>query len=207
MFTSEAEGLIKSSVLTSGHQLPAPQLSKTDDFYIISLVDNVSIDSERQAAEQHSLTEESVLSDFEDSEETWTPLSPAVQTCSDGHNTDQVAKKYLIKIREENKLSQRCTRQIAYVTELYIRESLHSLKRKIDECLTEAGLDVNGIEGYEDCFDNATPTFDTISSDITENPKEGNNNLSYVVNMQVFIFISCSLQCTVSKYADSILRR
>ena len=49
---------------------------------------------------------------------------------------------------------------------------------------------MNGIEGYEDCFDNATPTFDTISSDITESPKEGNNNLSYVVNMQVFIFIS-----------------
>ena len=191
MFTSDAEGLIKSSVLTSGHQLQPPQLSKTDDFYIISLVDTVSIDFEREAAEQHSLTEESVLSDFEDSEETWTPLSPAVvQTCSDGHNTDQVAKKYLIKIREENKLSQRCTRQIAHVTELYIRESLHSLKRKTDECLTEAGLDVNGIEGYEDCFDNATPTFDTISSDITESPKEGNNNLSYVVNMQVFIFIS-----------------
>lgn len=191
MFTSDAEGLIKSSVLTSGHQLQPPQLSKTDDFYIILLVDTVSIDFDREAAEQHSLTEESVLSDFEDSEETWTPLSPAVvQTCSDGHNTDQVAKKYLIKIREENKLSQRCTRQIAHVTELYIRESLHSLKRKTDECLTEAGLDVNGIEGYEDCFDNAIPTFDTISSDITESPKEGNNNLSYVVNMQVFIFIS-----------------
>lgn len=191
MFTSDAEGLIKSSVLTSGHQLQPPQLSKTVDFYIISLVDTVSIDFEREAAEEHSLTEESVLCDFEDNEETWTPLSPAVvQTCSDGHNTDQVAKKYLIKIREENKLSQMCTRQIAHVTELYIRESLHSLKRKIDECLTEAGLDVNGIEGYEDCFDNATPTFDTISSDITESPKEGNNNLSYVVNMQVFIFMS-----------------
>lgn len=175
MFTSDAEGLIKSSILTSGHQLQPPQLSKTDDFYIISLVDTVSIDFEREAAEQHSLTEESVLSDFEDSEETWTPLSPAVvQTCSDGHNTDQVAKKYLIKIREENKLSKRCTRQIAH----------------FDECLTEAGRDVNGIEGYQDCFDNATPTFDTISSDITESPKEGNNNLSYVVNMQVFIFIS-----------------
>ena len=93
------------------------------------------------------MTEES-LPDFEESEETWTPLSPTVvQTCSDGHNTDQVAKKYLIKIREEKKLSQRCTRQIAHVTELYIRESLHSLKRKIDECLTDAGLDVNGIEG------------------------------------------------------------
>ena len=70
MFTSDAEGLIKSSVLTSGHQLQPPQLSKTDDFYIISLVDTVSIDFEREAAEQHSLTEESVLSDFEDSEET-----------------------------------------------------------------------------------------------------------------------------------------
>ena len=84
------------------------------------------------------------------------PLSPVVgQTRSDGHNTDQVPKKYLIKIREENKLSQRCTRQIAHVTELYIRELLHSLKCKIDQCLTEAGLDVNGIEGYEACFHNA----------------------------------------------------
>lgn len=127
MFTSEAEGLIKSSVLTSGHRLAPPQLINTDDFYLISLVDTMSIDSQREAAEQHSLTEESLLSDFEDSEETWTPLSPAVvQTFSDGHVTDQVAKKYLIKIREENKLSQRCTRQIAHVTELYIRESLHS---------------------------------------------------------------------------------
>ena len=109
------------------------------------------------------MTEESLFADFEDSEETWTPLSPAVvQTRSDRHNTDQVAKKYLVKIREENKRSQRCTRQIFHVTELYIRESLHSLKYKIDECFTEAGLDVNSIEGYEACFDNATPTFDTI---------------------------------------------
>lgn len=44
MFTSEVEGLIKSSVLTSGLQLPQPQLSKTDDFYLISLVDTVSVD-------------------------------------------------------------------------------------------------------------------------------------------------------------------
>lgn len=44
MFTSEAEGLINFSVLTSGLQLPQPQLSKTDDFYLISLVDTVSID-------------------------------------------------------------------------------------------------------------------------------------------------------------------
>ena len=51
MFTSEAEGLIKSSVLTSGNQLPPPQLSKTSDSYLISLVDTVSIDSEREAAE------------------------------------------------------------------------------------------------------------------------------------------------------------
>ena len=47
---------------------------------------------------------------------------------------------------------------------------------------------MNGIEGNEDCFDNATPTFDTISSDIAESPKEGNNNLSYVVNIEVFYF-------------------
>jgi len=155
------------------------------------LVDTVIVDFEREAAEQDSSTEELLLSDFEDSEETWTPLSPVVQSCNDSHGTDQVAKKYLIKIREENKLSQRCTRQIAHVTELYIRESLICLKRKMDDCLTGAGLDVKSIDGYEDCFANVTPSFDTISSDLAESPKEGNNNLSYVVNITVFIFISC----------------
>ena len=190
-FTSEAEGLIKSSVLTSGHQLPPPQLSKTDDFYLISLVDTVSIDSERQQSNIVWLRN-LFLPISRTARKHGRPLAlqwfkhvviVTTQT--------KWQKKYLVKIREENKRSQRCTRQIFHVTELYIRESLHSLKCKIYECFTEAGLDVNSIEGYEACFDNATPTFDTIWSDIAERPKEGNNNLSYVINMEVFIFISC----------------
>ena len=51
MFTFEAEGIIKSSVLTSGHLLPPPQLSKTDDFYLHLIEDTISMDSEREAAE------------------------------------------------------------------------------------------------------------------------------------------------------------
>ena len=62
-----------------------------------------------------------------------------------------LATKYLIKVRGENKLSQRCTLQISAVTETFIRQSTTSLKHKIDECLTAEGIDVENIPGYEEC--------------------------------------------------------
>ena len=69
------------------------------------------------------MTEESLFADFEDSEETWTPLSPAVvQTRSDRHNTDQVAKKILGKNqRREQTFSKVHTTDLSCYRIIYTR--------------------------------------------------------------------------------------
>lgn len=125
------------------------------------------------------------------SDEDGTPNSPVLDTSSEtmhDETTEDVATKYLIKIREQNKVSQRCTLQIAGATELYIRQSISSLKRKIDECLADAGIDVENVNGYEDSFANAAPSLQTLSSDLVEHHRQGDMELPFVVNITDVIF-------------------
>jgi len=103
----------------------------------------------------------------------------------------------LIKVREENKLSQKCTLQIASATENYIRQSINNLKRKVDECLANAGIEAEEISGYEDSFVNATPSFQTLSSDLVEHHRQGDINLPFVVRRRNFCH--CRLTIAVNK--------
>lgn len=129
-----------------------------------------------------SAVEENALDEDDSDADDYGRWQPANKTMMDNNQTEEdVATKYIIKIREENKLTQKCTRQIAHVTELYIRQSLHNLKRKIDECLAGEGIDIQEISGYEDAFSGSLPSFETLSSDLVTHHREGKVQLPYVV--------------------------
>lgn len=83
----------------------------------------------------------------------------------------ELGKKFLIKIKHKNTLSEKTTHNIAFTTSELISATVQRLKNGLKKCLDSADLDMNQIEGFDEVFAEsvdlckATKTFSLTSVD------------------------------------------
>ena len=65
---------------------------------------------------------------------------------------DPPLPKFLFKIKEENKLTQKSLQQIAIATRQLLQGSIQRIKRKADSCLLNAGINSRDVPGFDDAF-------------------------------------------------------
>ena len=60
--------------------------------------------------------------------------------------------RFLFKIKEENKLSQKCLQQIASATRQLLEGSIKGIKRKAVTSLSDAGINSTDVPGFDEAF-------------------------------------------------------
>ena len=60
--------------------------------------------------------------------------------------------RFLFKIKEENKLSQKCLQQIAQATRQLLEGSIEGIKRKAVTSLSDAGINSTDVPDFDDAF-------------------------------------------------------
>ena len=60
--------------------------------------------------------------------------------------------RFLFKIKEENKLSQKCLQQIVQATRQLLEGSIEGIKRKAVTSLSDAGINSTDVPGFDDGF-------------------------------------------------------
>ena len=92
--------------------------------------------------------------------------------------------KFLFKIKEENKLTQKCLQKIASTTKQLFQGSVRRLKRKAEDCLAKAGLDSREIPGFEKSFQDEIDDYnDIMASDMKNFHKRDDCSIPFVVSI------------------------
>ena len=71
---------------------------------------------------------------------------------TEGLDPEARLPRFLFKIKEENKLSQKCLQQIAKVTRQLLEGSIEGIKRKAVTSLSDAGINSTDVPGFDDAF-------------------------------------------------------
>lgn len=91
--------------------------------------------------------------------------------------------KYLFKVKEENKLTRTCVQQIATVTEKLLQGAVNRIKRNVEQCLSNDGVDSTKISGFDAVFsDEVLDYSDVMVSNLETFHKREDINIPYVVS-------------------------
>ena len=71
---------------------------------------------------------------------------------TEGLDPEARLPRFLFKIKEENKLSQKCMQQIAKATRQLLEGSIEGIKRKAVTSLSDAGINTTDVPGFDDAF-------------------------------------------------------
>lgn len=90
-------------------------------------------------------------------------------TC-DIHRNDNIpslhdlAARYLFKIKEGNRLTNKATQSIVAATSQLFNKAFEQLERDIAHSLTDVGMDLEDVPGISDAFDNVINPFGGLKS-------------------------------------------
>ena len=70
--------------------------------------------------------------------------------------------KFLFKIKEENKLTQTCVRQIATVTKKLFQGAVSRIKRNAEQCLSNGGVVSANIPGFDAVFSDEVLNYNDV---------------------------------------------
>lgn len=73
-----------------------------------------------------------------------------------------IAGKYLLKIKEENRLTQTTIQKVAQATSELFSVACRRLKRKVDEALNDANIEE--LPGIEDAFEEVIAPFQQLDA-------------------------------------------
>lgn len=113
------------------------------------------------------------------------------------NNTDPVdtedppLPKFLFKIKEENKLTQKSLQQIAIATRQLVQGSIERIKRKAENCLLTAGINSRDVPGFDDVFlDDILDcnNIQVMASNVETYHKKENCNIPFVVSITFIYF-------------------
>ncbi len=102
--------------------------------------------------------------------------------------------KFLFKIKEENKLTQKCLQQIASATKQLLEGSLKRIKRKAETSLSNAGIDSSDVAGFDNAFlDDILDcnNIQAMASNVENLHKTENCNIPFVVRYRIFFGFIC----------------
>lgn len=98
----------------------------------------------------------------------------------------QPLPKFLFKIKEENKLTQKSLQHIAIATRQLLQGSIQRIKRKAESCLLNAGINSSDVPGFDDAFlDDIVDcnNIEVIASNVETYHKKENCNIPIVVRI------------------------
>lgn len=75
---------------------------------------------------------------------------------------------YLIKIKEENRLTSKATQQIARATSQLFHTAVNQLKRRIQDCLSDADVNMEDNPGISEAFTNVSDPFDGLTTTLLQ---------------------------------------
>ena len=75
-----------------------------------------------------------------------------------------LAVRYLIKVKEGNRLSNKATQNIAAATSQLFDIGFEQLEKRIEQSLSDVGLNIEDVPGISDCFDEILDPFDGLMS-------------------------------------------
>lgn len=125
-----------------------------------------------------------LLSD-ENSECTSSEISPLNHTHSE-EPLAHIAGKYILKIKEENRLTQSTMQKVAQATSDLFSVACRRLKRKVEEALDDANLEK--LPGIDDAFEEVITPFEQLNAKwmLAEFTRD---KLPYVVHGNISFFI------------------
>jgi len=128
---------------------------------------------ERQEDEESSTLTFGDLPSADGSNETPMASHPSSVVADANYDDDDeplnvVAKKFLYKIRGENRLTGKAVQSIALATRHVIHGMLTQLKRKIEEVLHEADTEDEEIQTVGDLFDEAAEEMEILKTPLSE---------------------------------------
>lgn len=103
-----------------------------------------------------------------------------------------IAGKYLLKVKEENRLTQTTTQKIAEATSQLFYVACRRLKQKVEETLKDAN--VERLPGIEDAFEEIAAPFEQLDAKWML-PEFSRKKLPYVVCSTFYTFICMILLC------------
>jgi len=127
--------------------------------------DNQSNDGSHASAPDHHEVESSSSFDYPDLEIDHDHTDSSLETLQ------ELGKKFLLKIKHKNSLTEKTMHNIAFCTSELISATVMRLKNELKRCLDSADVDINEIEGLGEVFAEsddlckATKTFCCTSGD------------------------------------------
>ena len=115
----------------------------------------------------------------------------AVNNTEPADTEDPPLPKFLFKIKEENKLTQKSLQQIAIATKQLVQGSIQRIKRKADSCLLSAGINSRDVPGFDDAFlDDILDcnNIEAMASNVETYHKKENCNIPFVVRLTFIYF-------------------
>ena len=113
--------------------------------------------------------------------------------------------KFLFKIKEENKLTQKCLQKIAIATKQLFQGSIQRIKRKAEDCLAEAGIHSGDIPGFQDSFQDEMDEYkDIMTSKVETFHKRDDCNIPFVVSITM---ICCGINYVTNFHNAKIMSR
>lgn len=111
------------------------------------------------------------------------------------NNTEEVEgpplPRFLFKIKEENKLTQKCLQQIATATRQLLEGSLSRIKRKAETSLSNAGINSSDVAGFDDAFLDdilECSNIQAMASNVENFHKMEHCNIPFVVRIVILLF-------------------
>ena len=118
------------------------------------------------------------------------------------NNTEAVEEpqlpKFLFKIKEENKLTQKCLQQIASATKQLLEGSIQRIKRKAEDCLSNAGINSSNVPGFDDAFLDEILDCNSIqimASNVENYHKREDCNIPFVVRITILEVLCHCCSC------------
>ena len=100
--------------------------------------------------------------------------------------------RFLFKIKEENKLSQKCLQQIASATRQLLEGSIKGIKRKAVTSLSDAGINSTDVPGFDEAFLDGILDCNNIqamASNVENYHKMAHCNIPFLVRILLLTFV------------------
>lgn len=144
-------------------------------FFFLTEDSSLELNHQHEASDAENSSNWNIRHDNSD-EDNFIPSDNTMNTSGSGDyqcNEEQLsfhhlAKNYLIKIKESNRLSNRATQNIACVTSALLGEACLQIEDKIKTSLEDANLNYEDIPGITEAFDNFANPFQGLGEISTD---------------------------------------
>ena len=124
---------------------------------------------------------------------------------TEGLDPEARLPRFLFKIKEENKLSQKWLQQIAKVTRLLLEGSIEGIKRKAVTSLSDAGINSTDVPGFDDAFVDGILDCNNIqamASNVENYHKMEHFNIPFVVRILLLWFPFVNYTNTATSHGE-----